>query len=83
VKVEFHPDVLKQLQRLPRGEFETALHKIIELSHDCRPRGATKLVGSADEWRVRFGQCRIVYSINDQTETITVFLVAKRSEAYR
>ena len=83
MKVEFHPDVLKQLQRLPRGEFETALHKIVELSHDSRPPGAKKLVGSSDEWRLRFGQYRIVYSIDDQADRITVFLVAKRSEAYR
>lgn len=83
MKVQFHPDVLKQLQRLPRAELETALQLIIGLSHDPRPAGAKKLVGRANDWRVRFGQYRIVYSIDDAAGPITVFLVAKRSDAYR
>jgi len=83
VNIDFHPDVVKQLQRLPRAEFETALHRIIELSHDPRPQGAKKLVGSTNDWRIRFGQYRIVYSIDDQTDTATIYVVAKRSEAYR
>jgi mRNA interferase RelE/StbE len=83
MKVQFHPDVLKQLQRLPRAEFETALQIIIGLSHHLRPSGAKKLVGGTSDWRVRFGQYRIVYSIDDAAGEITVFVVAKRSDAYR
>lgn len=83
MKVQFHPDVLKQLQRLPRTELETALRVIIDLSHDPRPVGAKKLVGAANDWRVRFGQYRIVYGIDDAAGEITVFVVAKRSDAYR
>jgi mRNA interferase RelE/StbE len=83
VKVLFHPDVLKQLQRLPRTEFETALHTIIALSHDPRPTGAKKLVGGAGDWRVRFGQYRVVYSVDDKAAELMIFVVAKRSDAYR
>jgi mRNA interferase RelE/StbE len=83
MKVQFHPDLLKQLQRLPRAEFERALQIIIGLSHDPRAVGAKKLVGGANDWRVRFGQYRIVYSIDDAAGEITVFVVAKRSDAYR
>jgi mRNA interferase RelE/StbE len=83
MRIQFHPDVLKQLQRLPRAEFERALQTIIGLSHDPRPSGAKKLVGSANDWRVRFGQYRIVYSIDDAARELTVFIVAKRSDAYR
>jgi mRNA interferase RelE/StbE len=83
MKIQFHPDVLKQLQRLPRTELERALQTIIGLSHDPRPSGAKKLVGSANDWRVRFGQYRIVYSIDDAAGELTVYIVAKRSDAYR
>ncbi|HEY7051246.1 MAG TPA: type II toxin-antitoxin system RelE/ParE family toxin [Mycobacterium sp.] len=83
MRVLFHPNVLKQLQRLPRADFETALRLIIALSHEARPAGAKKLVGSANDWRVRFGQYRIVYSIDDDAEEILVYIVAKRSDAYR
>lgn len=83
MKVLFHPDVLTQLQRLPRSEFETALQTIIALSHEPRPPGAKKLVGATNDWRVRFGQYRVVYTVDDKADEITIFVVAKRSDAYR
>lgn len=83
VKVAFHPDVLKQLQCLPRETFETALQRIIGLAHDPHPNGAKKLIGAHDDWRIRFGQYRIVYEIDDAEQTIIIFTVAKRSDTYR
>jgi mRNA interferase RelE/StbE len=83
MKITFHPDVLKQLQRLPRSECETALQLIIGLSHEPRPVNAKKLVGSVNDWRIRFGQYRVVYCIDDVASEVTVFVVAKRSDAYR
>jgi mRNA interferase RelE/StbE len=83
MRIAFHPNVLKQLQRLPRAELETALQVVIGLSHDPRPLNAKKLVGSQHDWRVRFGQYRVVYSIDDAAGEVTVFNVAKRSDAYR
>ncbi|ETW21213.1 type II toxin-antitoxin system RelE family toxin [Mycobacterium gastri] len=83
MRISFHPDVLKQLQRLARAELETALQLIIGLSHDPRPVNAKKLVGSQRDWRARFGQYRVVYSIDDVAGEVTVFNVAKRSDAYR
>jgi mRNA interferase RelE/StbE len=83
MRIAFHPDVLKQLQRLPRIELETALQVIIGLSHEPRPTNAKKLVGNKNDWRVRFGQYRVVYSVDDAAGEVTVFNVAKRSDAYR
>ncbi|AYY13365.1 type II toxin-antitoxin system RelE/ParE family toxin [Actinobacteria bacterium YIM 96077] len=83
MRVEFHPDVLKQLQRLPRDAFETALQKIIGLVSEPRPEGAKKLAGGSRDYRIRFGQYRIVYEINEADQTLTIFTVAKRSDAYR
>lgn len=83
MKVEFHPDVLKQLQRLPRDAFETALQKIISLAGEPRPHGAKKLAGGESDYRIRFGQYRIVLEINDTQGSLTIFTVAKRSDAYR
>lgn len=83
MRISFHPDVLKQLQRLPRGELEAALQAVIGLSHDPRPVKAKKLVGSQRDWRIRLGQYRVVYSTDDAAGEVTVFNVAKRSDAYR
>ena len=83
MNVAFHPDTLKQLQRLPRAVFEAALQAIIALSKQPRPSGAKKLVGSRDDWRIRIGQYRIIYEINDTENLVTIYTVAKRSDAYR
>lgn len=83
MRISFHPEVLKQLQRLPRAELETALQVVIGLSHDPRPVNAKKLVGGQRDWRVRCGQYRVVYSIDDAAGRVAVFNVAKRSDAYR
>ncbi|HEX7322000.1 MAG TPA: type II toxin-antitoxin system RelE/ParE family toxin [Mycobacterium sp.] len=83
MRIVFHPDVLKQLQRLPRDVFETALQMIIGLAENPRPVGVKKLVGALNDWRVRFGQYRIVYQIDDSDAVVTIFAVVKRSDAYR
>jgi mRNA interferase RelE/StbE len=83
VNVEFHPDVYKQLQRLPRSVFAAALDAIIALARDPRPPGVKKLAGSRDDWRVRIGEHRIVYQVDDRLRTVTVMRVAHRRESYR
>lgn len=83
MKVVFHPDTLKQLQKLPHEAFEAALRAIIGLTHDPWPAGAKKLVGSHSDRRVRIGQYRIVYEVDDDARLITIYVVAKRSDAYR
>jgi mRNA interferase RelE/StbE len=83
VNVAFHPDVDKQLQHLPRPVFAAALSAIIALTHNPRPAGVKKLVGSRSDWRIRIGEYRIVHEIDDTTETVTILGVAHRRDAYR
>ena len=78
MKVQFHPDVYKQFQRLPREPFRAALDVIVALEEQPRPLRSLKLAGSASDWRIRIGEYRIVYEINDRAETITVFRVVKQ-----
>jgi mRNA interferase RelE/StbE len=82
VNVAFHPDVYKQLQQLPRTVFAVAL-SAIGLTHNPRPAGVKKLVGSRSDWRIRIGEYRIVYEIDDTTKTVTILGVAHRRDAYR
>ena len=48
-----------------------------------RPNGAKKLVGGNGEWRVRTGDYRIVYEIDDQVLLVLVVAVGHRREIYR
>lgn len=83
MNVAFHPDVYKQLQQLPRTVFAAALSAIIALTHNPRPAGVKKLVGSRSDWRIRIGEYRIVYEIDDTSKTVTILGVAHRRDAYR
>ncbi|MGH3728460.1 MAG: type II toxin-antitoxin system RelE family toxin [Micromonosporaceae bacterium] len=83
MNVQFHPDVFKQLQRPPRPAFVAALKAIVGLAHDARPDGVKKLVGSGRDWRVRIGEYRIIYEIDDSARTVTVLHVSHRRDAYR
>lgn len=83
MNLTFHPDVYKQLQQLPRPVFSAALNAIIALTHDPRPVGVKKLVGSRSDWRLRIGEYRIIYEINDAAKAVTVLRVEHRWDAYR
>lgn len=53
------------------------------LADNPRPPKATKLVGYRNRWRVRAGNYRILYEIDDDVLTILVIRVAHRREVYR
>lgn len=82
--ISFHPDVYKQLQQLPRSVFRPVLDQILDFAREARPHGAKKLVGGGgNDWRVRIGEYRIVYEIDDPAQHVTVMRVAHRREVYR
>jgi mRNA interferase RelE/StbE len=57
--------------------------KAEQLGGDPRPRGARKLEGGAGELRVRVGDYRIVYEVDDEALRVLVLRVAHRREVYR
>lgn len=81
MNIEFHSDVFKQLQRLPKTATANESRKIISLGNDPRPDGVVKLAGSSD-YRVRVGEYRIIYSIDEARDTVSVLWVGTRQEAY-
>jgi mRNA interferase RelE/StbE len=52
------------------------------LAVDPRPRGIVKLAGS-DDYRVRVGDYRIVYAVDDAEQVVIVARIAHRREVYR
>ena len=73
----------RDLRRLPRPLFNRLNRQILALSEDPRPPGAKKLKGRLEGWRVRVGQYRILYQIDDETQTITIARVRHRRDVYR
>ncbi|MGH3828738.1 MAG: type II toxin-antitoxin system RelE family toxin [Pseudonocardiaceae bacterium] len=59
------------------------LRTVATLADDPRPLGATRLVGADDLWRIRVGDYRVVYAIEDDQLVVIVVRVAGRGKVYR
>jgi mRNA interferase RelE/StbE len=53
-----------------------------QLATDPRPPGCKKLRGGDKEWRIRIGDYRVVYEIDDDARSVDVTRIAHRSEVY-
>ncbi len=71
------------LLRLRDTKLKSRLDEAIEsLADDPRPPGCRKLAGTSDRYRVRVGDYRIVYRIDDGKVTVLVLLIGHRREVY-
>ncbi|HEX2756696.1 MAG TPA: type II toxin-antitoxin system RelE/ParE family toxin [Candidatus Limnocylindrales bacterium] len=74
------PAAQRQLRRLPPGEAARMRGPILALGIEPRPPGSMKLSGT-EFWRLRVGDLRIVYLIDDGESLVVVLRVARRSES--
>ena len=56
--------------------------RILALTENPRPAGCKKLKGYKDQWRIRIGDWRVVYVIDDSAERVSITRVAHRREVY-
>jgi mRNA interferase RelE/StbE len=82
-EIRFARSARKDLQSLPIDIAESLLKKIESLATNARPPGSRKLIGANDLWRIRAGDYRIVYKIDDSKRLVDITLVRHRREVYR
>lgn len=84
-KVQFHRDCLKDLKQVPIQLRSNIQKRINELSIDPRPNGCKKLRGSDSIplYRIRCGDYRIIYTIQDEILLILISEIGHRREIYR
>lgn len=75
--------VQKQLDALPDKIYQRILKKLEQLTEDPRPDGVVKLQGSDDEYRIRIGDYRVRYKINDLELIILLVQCKHRKDSYR
>ena len=81
-KIEVIPSAKKDLDRISKRFFIQLKDKILTLASDPRPHNCVKL--TADEgYRIRSGDYRIIYRIDDKNKIVYVYRVKHRKEAYR
>jgi mRNA interferase RelE/StbE len=72
----------KEMDSLPQSIHKRISAKILALQTDPRPIGTKKLKG-VEGYRLRVGDYRVIYTIDDRNRSIIVAVVAHRREAYR
>jgi mRNA interferase RelE/StbE len=82
-QIELTARAVKALAALPRDAQRLIGRRIDALALEPRPPGVEKLKGSGSLFRVRSGDYRIVYTIEDRVLVIVVVRVAHRREVYR
>ncbi len=80
--IQFKASVRKDLRKIPKKDVLKILTKIESLADNPLPPQAEKLSGD-DKYRIRQGNYRILYQIEDDILLITVVKVGHRRDVYR
>ena len=71
------------LKSLPINLFDRIVPRIKALADNPRPAGCHKLTGSKNDWRIRIGDYRVLYEIDDARKRVRIFRIRHRREVYR
>jgi len=66
-----------------RRDRDRIVSRIRALGSDPRPNGCERLAGASNAWRVRQGDYRILYTVDDEARVVDVFKIGHRREVYR
>ena len=80
--VFFLPRAAREFAALSKSDFERVKRAIDGLSENPRPMNCQKLKGR-EGWRIRAGNYRVVYDIDDSIRSVTVVNIGHRREVYR
>jgi mRNA interferase RelE/StbE len=76
------PSALKELEAVPSKDRRRIVTRIEGLSGDPRPPNCEKLSG-LEHYRVRQGDYRVIYSVDDEAQTVVIVKVGHRRDVYR
>lgn len=82
-EITYAQSALKALRKLDRGMARRILTAVDALALDPRPHGCKQLKGGSDEMRIRVGDYRVIYDVNDGEVVILVLAIGHRREVYR
>lgn len=73
----------RELEAMERSSAQRILAKIEKLATEPRPTACRKLQGRSGLWRLRVGDYRVIYSVDDSHRLVDVIAVRHRREVYR
>jgi len=72
----------QDLKRLSARNFQRIILRIKALAENPRPVGCRKICGSRNDWRIRVGDYRVIYELDDEGKAVRVMRVRHRGKAY-
>jgi mRNA interferase RelE/StbE len=81
--VRLDKPVQKVLDGLPRALYSRLMKAIVALADDPRPSGSLKMESAEALYRIRVGDWRIIYSIEDDVLVVVVVRIGQRKDVYR
>lgn len=81
-KLEVKVSAVKELEAVPRKDRQRVITRIQALADDPRPQGCEKLSG-APRYRIRQGDYRVVYGVDDDEHLVTIVKIGNRRDVYR
>ena len=81
-RIFIKPSARRELEALPDPILQRVDRAIVALGENPRPRGCIKL-RVMDLYRIRVGDYRVLYSVDDQSRIVEVASVGRRGEVYR
>jgi mRNA interferase RelE/StbE len=81
-QILFEKASIKSLRKLPADAQVKIIEAIEKLSEEPRPHSCKKLEGR-EGYRIRIGDYRVIYLINDNTVTVLILDIGKRKEIYK
>lgn len=75
--------VQKQIDNLPNDVALRVIEKMQNLASEPRPDGIVKLKGSDNEYRIRIGDYRVRYEIDDESQLVQILQCKHRKDVYR
>jgi len=82
-KIKFKNSVEKDIRKIPKKYISQIVKKIKLLSSNPYGKGVTKLVGTEHTFRMKAGNYRIIYQINEDEKQIIVYCIRHRKDAYK
>jgi mRNA interferase RelE/StbE len=82
-RIDLSPAAQRQLKKLSSSVRHSIIKQLDSLKSNPRPDGVKKLAGIDKLYRLRMGDYRVVYTINDKQLVILVLKIGDRKEIYR
>ncbi|MEX2605800.1 MAG: type II toxin-antitoxin system RelE/ParE family toxin [Kiritimatiellia bacterium] len=82
-KVRFARSAEKDLRRIDKPRIPSVVEAIEALEKDPRPDGCKKLTGSGASYRIRVGDYRVIYTVEDTIRIVEIGRVRHRKDVYR